>query len=157
VAGRRVAGPPPTLDAAWVPVVQALRSRGGALATVRGPLVLGGRSAGARVACRTAAVLGADAVLCLSFPLHLPGYADRPEKSRAAELRLVTEAGRPVASVQGVNDPFGTAAELAAYLPEGAVYPVTGTHSIPRGSAAAVAAAVLHFTGPLRPPRASTP
>ncbi len=64
---------------------------------------------------------------------------------------------RPIASVQGVNDPFGTAAELAAYLPEGAVYPVTGTHSIPRGSAAAVAAAVLHFTGPLRPPRTSSP
>ena len=149
VAGRRVAGPPPTLDAAWVPVVGA-PVRGGALATVRGPLVLGGRSAGARVACRTAAVLGADAVLCLSFPLHLPGYADRPDKSRAPELRLVTEAGRPIAAVQGENDPFGTAAELAAYLPDGAVYPVTGTHTIPRASAAAVAAAVLHFTGPLR-------
>ena len=109
MAGRRVAGPPPTLDAAWVPVVRALRARGGALATVRGPLVLGGRSAGARVACRTAAVLGADAVLCLSFPLHLPGYADRPDKSRAPELRLVTDAGLPIASVQGENDPFGTA------------------------------------------------
>ena len=150
VAGRRVAGPPPTLDAAWVPLVQALRVRGGALATVRGPLVLGGRSAGARVACRTAEVLGADAVLCLSFPLHLPGYADRPDKSRAPELRLVTDAGRPIAAVQGETDAFGTAAELAAYLPDGAVYPVTGTHSIPRGSAAAVAAAVLHFTAPLR-------
>ena len=150
VAGRRVAGPPPTLDAAWVPLVQVLRVRGGALATVRGPLVLGGRSAGARVACRTAEVLGADAVLCLSFPLHLPGYADRPDKSRAPELRLVTDAGRPIAAVQGETDAFGTAAELAAYLPDGAVYPVTGTHSIPRGSAAAVAAAVLHFTAPLR-------
>jgi predicted alpha/beta-hydrolase family hydrolase len=150
VAGRRAAGPPPTLDAAWVPVVQALRSRGGALHTVRGPLVLGGRSAGARVACRTAAVLRADAVLCLSFPLHLPGYADRPDKSRAPELRLVTDAGLPIAAVQGENDPFGAAAELAAYLPDGAVYPVTGTHTIPRSSAAAVAAAVLHFTAPLR-------
>ncbi|MEP6650437.1 MAG: alpha/beta family hydrolase [Lapillicoccus sp.] len=150
VAGRRVAGPPPTLDAAWVPVVRALRGRGGALARMSGPLLLGGRSAGARVACRTAAELGADAVLCLSFPLHLPGYADRPDKSRAAELRLVTGAGRVIASVQGESDPFGTAAELAAYLPEGAVYPVPGTHTIPRASAAAVAAAVLHFTGPLR-------
>jgi uncharacterized protein len=131
-------------------VVQALRERGGALATVRGPLLLGGRSAGARVACRTAAVLGADAVLCLSFPLHLPGYADRPDKSRAPELRLVTDAGLPIASVQGENDPFGTAAELTAYLPDGAVYPVPGSHTIPRRSAAAVAAAVLHFTGPLR-------
>jgi predicted alpha/beta-hydrolase family hydrolase len=150
VAGRRVAGPPPSLDAAWLPVVRALRARGGALATVRGPLVIGGRSAGARVACRTAAELGAAAVLCLSFPLHLPGYAHRPDKSRAPELRLVTDAGRPIASVQGENDPFGTAAELAAYLPEGAVYPVTGTHTIPRTSAAAVAAAVRQFTNPLR-------
>jgi predicted alpha/beta-hydrolase family hydrolase len=150
VAGRRVAGPPPTLDAAWLAVVETLRSRGGALATVRGPLVLGGRSAGARVACRTAVGLRADAVLCLSFPLHLPGYADRPDKSRSPELRLVTDAALPIASVQGENDPFGTAAELAAYLPPGAVYPVAGTHTIPRSSAAAVSAAVLHFTGPLR-------
>ncbi len=150
VAGRRVAGPPPTLDAAWVPVVETLRGRGGVLRTVRGPLVLGGRSAGARVACRTAAGLGADGVLSLSFPLHLPGYADRPDKSRAPELRLVTDAGLPIASVQGENDPFGTAAELAAYLPVGAVYPVAGTHTIPRSSATAVSAAVLHFTGPLR-------
>jgi predicted alpha/beta-hydrolase family hydrolase len=141
VAGRRIAGPPPTLDAAWLPVVQALRRRGGALHRVAGPLVLGGRSAGARVACRTAAPLGADAVLCLSFPLHLPG---RPQALRDHELALVLDAGRPIASVQGANDPFGTAAELAAYLP-GAVYPVAGTHTIPRGSAAAVRAAVLDF------------
>ena len=150
VAGRTVAGPPATLDAAWVPVVQALRRRGGALATVRGPLVLAGRSAGARVACRTAATLRADAVLCLSFPLHLPGYAGRPEKSRAPELGLVTDAGLPVAAVQGENDPFGTPEELAPYLPPGRLYPVRGTHTVPRGSAAAVAAAVLDFTAPLR-------
>jgi len=146
VAGRRVAGPPASLDLAWVPVVRAIRARGGRLATVPGPLVLGGRSAGARVACRTATGLDADAVLCLSFPLHLPGYADRPDKSRAPELRLVVDAGLPLASVQGENDPFGGAAELAPHLPAGAVYPVVGTHSIPRGSAAAVAAAVLDFT-----------
>lgn len=150
VAGRRVAGPPPTLDAAWVPVVRALRARGGRLATVPGPLVLGGRSAGARVACRTAATLRADAVLCLSFPLHLPGYADRPEKSRAPELRMVTDAGRPVAAVQGESDAFGGAAELAPYLPAGAVYPVVGTHTIPRGSATAVGLAVLDFTESVR-------
>jgi hypothetical protein len=62
----------------------------------------------------------------------------------------VTDAGLPIASVQGENDPFGTAAQLAACLPEDAVYPVAGTHTIPRSSAAAVAAAVLHFTGRLR-------
>lgn len=150
VAGRRVAGRPPTLDAAWVPVVEALRQRGGALATVRGPLVLAGRSAGARVACRTATTLDADAVLCLSFPLHLPGYAGRPEKSRAPELRLVTDAGLPVAAVQGEADPFGTPEELAPYLPADRIYPVRGTHTVPRGSAAAVSAAVLDFTAPLR-------
>ena len=102
------------------------------------------------MACRTATTLGADAVLCLSFPLHLPGYADRPEKSRAPELRLVTAAGLPIAAVQGENDPFGTADELAPFLPAGRVYPVRGTHTIPRGSAAAVAAAVLDVTTPLR-------
>ncbi len=148
VAGRRVAGPPPTLDAAWLPVVAALRERGGALGTVRGPLVLGGRSAGARVACRTAEALGADAVLCLSFPLHLPG---QPHKLRAHELALVTDAGRSIGVVQGENDPFGSAAELRAYLPDGRVYPVFGSHTIPPASAAAVSAAVLDFVGRLPP------
>lgn len=144
VAGRRVAGPPPTLDAAWLPVVRWLRRRGGPLATVRGPLVLGGRSAGARVACRTAEALAADAVLCLSFPLHPPG---QPGKLRAHELALVTEVGRPIASVQGENDPFGTPAELQAYLPAGCVHAVPGSHTIPGSSAAAVTAAVLHVSG----------
>ncbi len=145
VAGHRVAGRPPTLDAAWIPVVEALRGRGGALAAVRGPLVLAGRSAGARVACRTAAELHADAVLCLSFPLHLPGRLDR---LRSHELALVTSAGRPIAAVQGMSDPFGTAAELSAYLD--LVYRVPGTHSIPRASGPLVAAAVLDFTSALR-------
>ena len=145
VAGRRVAGPPKTLDAAWVPAVRALRRRGGALSRVPGPLVLAGRSAGARVACRTAAELGADAVLCLSFPLHPPG---RPDSMRAPELALVTEAGRPVAAIQGANDPFGTPGELTAYL--GQVYAVPGTHTIPRASAEAVALATRAFAQPLR-------
>ncbi|NEA47930.1 alpha/beta family hydrolase, partial [Streptomyces sp. SID10815] len=73
------------------------------------PVVAGGRSAGARVACRTARELGAHAVLALSFPLHPPG---RPEKSRAAEL---LGAGVPTLVVQGGNDPFGRPAEF----PEG--------------------------------------
>ncbi len=140
VAGRRVAGPPKTLDAAWVPVVQALRRRGGELAGVTGLLVLGGRSAGARVACRTAERLGADAVLCLSFPLHPPG---RPDRLRSPELALVADAGRPIAAIQGEHDPFGTPRELTAYLDR--VYAVPGTHSIPRQSAPAVAKAALGF------------
>uniref|UniRef100_UPI0035BC2124 alpha/beta hydrolase family protein n=2 Tax=unclassified Streptomyces TaxID=2593676 RepID=UPI0035BC2124 len=70
------------------------------------PLVAGGRSAGARVACRTARELGAVAVLALSFPLHPPG---RPEKSRADEL---TGAGAPLLVVQGGRDPFGRPEEF---------------------------------------------
>lgn len=92
VRGRKVAEAPPRLDAAWVEV----------LATLRGaPLVVGGRSAGARVACRTAAQVGAGAVLCLAFPLHPPG---RPERSRLPELEQVEV---PVLVVQGDRDAFG--------------------------------------------------
>jgi predicted alpha/beta-hydrolase family hydrolase len=145
VAGRRVASPPATLDAAWVPVVRALRGEGGALATVRGPLLLAGRSAGARVACRTAVDLGARGVLCLSFPLHPPGD---PHRLRADELLLPVDAGLPVAVVQGTRDPFGTPDEVTAYLPR--VYAVPGTHTIPRSSAPAVAAAVDEFADLLR-------
>jgi predicted alpha/beta-hydrolase family hydrolase len=80
------------LDQAWVEV----------LATLSGaPLVVGGRSAGARVACRTAEQVGASAVLCLAFPLHPPG---RPERSRSAELSAVRV---PVLVVQGDRDAFG--------------------------------------------------
>ena len=122
--------------------MQALRVRGGALATVRGPLVLGGRSAGARVACRTAEVLGADAVLCLSFPLHLPGYADRPDKSRAPELRLVTDAGRPIASVQGETDAVRDGGRARRIPARRRGLPGDRHPQHPRGSAAAVAAAV---------------
>ncbi|MDP3712182.1 MAG: alpha/beta hydrolase [Mycobacteriales bacterium] len=91
VAGRRVAEPPPRLDEAWL----------AALAGLTGPLVLGGRSAGARVACRTATELQAVAVLCLAFPLHPPG---RPERSRLDELRRPTV---PRLVVQGDRDAFG--------------------------------------------------
>ena len=65
------------------------------------PRRLGGRSSGARVACRTAAQTRATGVLCLAFPLHPPG---RPEKSRLDELDAVQV---PVLVVQGESDPFG--------------------------------------------------
>ncbi|MDT0434609.1 alpha/beta family hydrolase [Streptomyces sp. NPDC005840] len=94
VAGKKVAPAPKTLDLGWHGLWPALAAAGL-------PVVAGGRSAGARVACRTAAGLGARAVLALSFPLHPPG---RPEKSRAAEL---LGAGLPTLVVQGGNDPFG--------------------------------------------------
>jgi predicted alpha/beta-hydrolase family hydrolase len=99
LAGRRVAPAPPRLDEAWLAALEQVERSG--------PLVVGGRSAGARVACRTAVTTGAAAVLCLAFPLHPPG---RPERSRLPEL---AGAGRPVVVVQGVRDAFGTAADLA--------------------------------------------
>ncbi|MFF9280705.1 alpha/beta hydrolase family protein [Streptomyces griseosporeus] len=99
VAGKKVAPAPKTLDTGWRGLWPAL-TRPGA------PVIAGGRSAGARVACRTAAELGAHAVLALSFPLHPPG---RPEKSRAEEL---LGAGVPTLVVQGGNDPFGRPEEF---------------------------------------------
>ncbi|WP_425424707.1 alpha/beta family hydrolase [Streptomyces aurantiacus] len=99
VAGKKLAPAPKTLDVGW-------RGLWPALARPGLPVVAGGRSAGARVACRTAAELGAHAVLALSFPLHPPG---RPEKSRADEL---LGAGVPTLVVQGGNDPFGRPEEF---------------------------------------------
>ncbi|MFF1921615.1 alpha/beta family hydrolase [Streptomyces sp. NPDC058221] len=99
VAGKKLAPAPKTLDTGW-------RGLWPALAGTGLPVVSGGRSAGARVACRTASALGARAVLALSFPLHPPG---RPEKSREDELLA---AGVPVLVVQGGNDPFGRPAEF---------------------------------------------
>ncbi len=103
VAGKKLAPAPRTLDAGWRGLWPALEKPGL-------PVVSGGRSAGARVACRTAAELGARTVLALSFPLHPPG---RPEKSRAEEL---LGAGVPTLVVQGGNDPFGKPGEF----PDGA-------------------------------------
>jgi uncharacterized protein len=135
VAGRKVGGPPASLDRAWLPLLAALRPDLGP-----GPLVVGGRSAGARVACRTAAEVGASAVVALSFPLHPPG---RPERSRAAELAAPSVHGIAVHVVQGRTDPFGTPAEVEAALPPGATLDVvTGAHAI-GGSAAAVAELVV--------------
>ncbi len=105
VAGKKLAPAPKTLDTGWRGVWPALAAPGL-------PVISGGRSAGARVACRTAAELGARAVLALSFPLHPPG---KPEKSRADEL---LGAGVPTLVVQGGNDPFGRPAEFPE-APEG--------------------------------------
>ncbi|MEV4789929.1 alpha/beta family hydrolase [Streptomyces tuirus] len=102
VAGKKLAPAPRTLDTGWRGIWPALAKSGL-------PVISGGRSAGARVACRTATELGAHAVLALSFPLHPPG---KPEKSRADEL---LGSGVPTLVVQGGNDPFGKPAEF----PEG--------------------------------------
>jgi predicted alpha/beta-hydrolase family hydrolase len=129
VAGRRSQPPAAQLDTAWVDAVLELQKK--PLHGLR--LVVGGRSAGARVACRTAARTGAHAVLCLAFPLHPPGRADDPAKSRLPELEAVTV---PVLVVQGERDPFGIPREA----PGRNVVLVPGDHSL--RSAAAVEAAV---------------
>nr|WP_235834570.1 alpha/beta family hydrolase [Actinomadura logoneensis] len=95
-AGRRAPGSAARQDEAWLEIVKLLRDRFGDV-----PLVQGGRSNGARVACRTAREAGAAGVVALAFPLHPPG---RPEKSRADELR---GAGVEVVVVNGDRDPLG--------------------------------------------------
>jgi len=105
VAGKRVAARPASLDAAWLETAPAVRELAGDL-----PLVVGGRSAGARVACRTAAAVDAAGVVCLAFPLHPPGS---PEKSRLEE---VLEPTVPVLVLQGGRDTFGTAADVVAAI-----------------------------------------
>ena len=116
VAGRKAPAPANRLDEAWIAVVEQLRE--GDLSGL--PLVVGGRSAGARVACRTAAETGAVAVLCLAFPLHAPG---RPENTRQHELDAVE---LPVLVVQGARDPFGMPAEGRGRR----VVVVPGNHSL---------------------------
>ncbi|MER7890550.1 alpha/beta family hydrolase [Micromonospora sp. NPDC094482] len=96
VAGRRAPAPAGHLDEAWTAVLAALRNRHADVPT----LLVGGRSSGARVACRTAAATGAAGIVALAFPLHPPG---RPERSRAAEL----STGLPTLVVNGDRDPFG--------------------------------------------------
>ena len=101
VAGRRSPAPARQLDAAWTAVLAQLRA--GALEGL--PLVAGGRSMGARVACRTAEAVGAVAVLCLAFPLEPPRRrSGTPAPSRLPELEAVAV---PVLIVQGERDPFG--------------------------------------------------
>jgi predicted alpha/beta-hydrolase family hydrolase len=116
VAGRRTPSPANRLDAAWIAVVSQLRA--GPLSGL--PLLTGGRSAGARVACRTAAETDSVGVLCLAFPLHPPG---RPETSRLAELDAVKV---PTFVVQGETDPFG----MPPNGPNRTVARIPGTHSL---------------------------
>lgn len=112
VAGRRAPAPAGQLDAAWSAVVEHVR---GGL-----PLIFGGRSSGARVACRNATAGGAIGVLCLAFPVHPPG---RPEKDRLHELAAPTV---PVLVVQGERDPFG----VPPYAPGREVVLLRGDHSL---------------------------
>jgi uncharacterized protein len=102
VAGRKLAPAPKVLDECFVAAVDQLRPRT--------PLVVGGRSAGARSAARTAAHLGASGVLAVSFPLHPPG---RPERTRADELLGVDV---PLLVVQGERDSMGAPEEFPEHL-----------------------------------------
>src|SRR4051795_2818122 len=112
IAGRRSPAPANQLDAAWISVIEQL--------ALEVPLIAGGRSSGARVACRTVSESGAAGVLCLAFPVHPPG---RPEKTRLAELDAVRV---PVLVVQGSSDPFG----MPDAGPARTVVTVAGNHSL---------------------------
>jgi predicted alpha/beta-hydrolase family hydrolase len=131
VAGRRSPAPAHQLDAAWTAVVEHLLA-----GELRGlPLVVGGRSSGARVACRTAAATGAIGVLCLAFPLRAPRRAGAAAaQSRVGELDAVTV---PTLVVQGDRDPFG----MPPAGPRRTVVQVPGNHSL-RTDLDTVAAAV---------------
>jgi predicted alpha/beta-hydrolase family hydrolase len=132
VAGRRSPAPAPQLDAAWTAVLERLRTD-----ELSGlSFVVGGRSAGARVACRTAAATAAIAVLCLAFPLQ-PLRRTASSQSRLPELDAVTVS---TLVVQGARDPFGVPPPSTRRT----VVTVAGNHSL-RSDLPAVAAAVREW------------
>ncbi|WP_019855349.1 alpha/beta family hydrolase [Actinopolyspora mortivallis] len=132
VAGRRAPAPARQLDAAWLSVVEDLGQRW----FPELPLIFGGRSSGARVACRTAEEGGASAVVCLAFPLHPPG---RPDRDRGAELDAVEV---PTLVVQGDRDPFGEPSPAS----NREVVLVPGDHAL-RADTSAVSRAVAEWLG----------
>ena len=132
VAGRRSPAPAAQLDAAWTSVVGQLCDE--PLSGLR--LIVGGRSSGARVACRTAAATGAAGVLCLAFPLRPPRGSGPPAPSRIGELESVSV---PSLVVQGERDPFG----IPPPAPTRTVARVRGDHGLksdPSGIAEAIRA-----------------
>jgi predicted alpha/beta-hydrolase family hydrolase len=129
VSGRRSPAPARQLDVAWTAVVDHLLE-----GELRGlPLIVGGRSLGARVACRTAEATGAVAVLCLAFPLHAPGRSG----AAASRLHELDEVTVPTLVAQGERDPFG----MPPATERRTVVHVPGNHSL-RTDLEAVAAAV---------------
>jgi uncharacterized protein len=143
VAGRRSPAGAKQLDAAWIVAVEHLRAS--ELAGV--PVIVGGRSLGARVACRTVAETGAVAVLCLAFPLVPPRRGDKPPQSRLPELEAVE---LPVLVVQGASDRFG----MPPPGPSREVVEVRGDHGL-KADTEAIAEAVGNWLATL--PVAKTP
>jgi uncharacterized protein len=139
VAGRRSPARAPQLDVAWIAVVEHLRAS--ELAGL--PLITGGRSMGARVACRTVEETGAVAVLCLAFPLEPPRRGDKPPQNRLSELDAVTV---PTLVVQGERDRFG----MPPPGPAREVVQVPGDHGL-KADPEAVTAAVRAWLSGLAP------
>ncbi len=135
VRGARAPGSAPRQDAAWVQIVAALRDLAPGV-----PLVQGGRSNGARVACRTAAAVSARAVIALAFPLCPPGRSPAAA-SRVAELHAAREGGARVLVVNGERDPFGIPGARDADR----VVVVPGEAHALKGHRAAVLAAVAEW------------
>lgn len=143
VGGARAPGSAQRQDEAWLEIISALRAAHAGL-----PLIQGGRSNGARLACRTAQRAGAVAVIALAFPLHPPGKADDPSRSRPGELR---SAGVPVLVISGDRDPFGIPDEADA---DRLIVLPGETHSLsrrPQAITEAVASWLAQMTGSLRP------
>ena len=137
VAGRRSPAPARRLDEAWITVIEQLRA-----AELQGlPLVVGGRSLGARVSCRTLQETRGEAVLCLAFPLVPPRRGDKPPQSRLPELEAVAV---PVLVVQGESDRFGMPPEG----PNRKVVKVRGDHGL-KSDTEAVGGAVADWLGRL--------
>jgi len=135
VRGARSPGSAARQDAAWAEIVAALRDLAPGV-----PLVQGGRSNGARVACRTAAAVSARAVIALAFPLCPPGRSPAAA-SRVAELHAAREGGAKVLVVNGERDPFGIPGARDADR----VVVVPGEAHALKGHRAAVLAAVAEW------------
>jgi len=139
VAGRRSPAPAPRLDAAWIEVAGVLTAPGGPLRG--GPLVTGGRSSGARVACRTALRTGSTGVLCLAFPLEPPARAGATTRAASRQSEL-DGSGVPTLVLQGRNDRFGLPRSSGVLRRE--VVRVDGDHGLKRDHAA-IAAAITRW------------
>ena len=144
VAGRRSPVPAPRLDTAWLEVAAVLTATGGPLGGR--PLVTGGRSSGARVACRTAGRTGSIGVVCLAFPLQPPARASATTRAPSRQSEL-DGAGVPVLVVQGRNDRFGMPRSSRALRRE--VVRVDGDHGLKRDHAA-IAVAITRWLDALK-------